>query len=224
MTDVRTRVGPSSPVPRVRNHRRMCPQSPRASAHASLSPAGALRPAPASAAARQRADLGLVAGYLRSLRTGARAEGRPCARSGPTPTTDAVLSTGPADRHRAVEEHWAASEAGDVERGLELYHDDAVIEYPQSGERITGLSNIRALRTSHPAKLGFRVRSVSGYRSLWVSETAVTCDGKPVHMVSHMQFRGAKVSHETQYFADPFEAPEWRSAWVERTRVIDLSA
>jgi hypothetical protein len=31
-----------------------------------------------------------------------------------------------------------------------------------------------------------------------------------------MEFRNGKVVRETQYFADPFAAPLWRSQWVQR--------
>jgi hypothetical protein len=40
--------------------------------------------------------------------------------------------------------------------------------------------------------------------------------GRPAYTVSIMEFRNGKVVHETQYFADPFEAPAWRSQWVQR--------
>jgi hypothetical protein len=31
-----------------------------------------------------------------------------------------------------------------------------------------------------------------------------------------MEFENGRVAHETQYFADPFQAPAWRAAWVQR--------
>ncbi len=117
----------------------------------------------------------------------------------------------------AIDRHWAASAAGDIHTEHEIYHDDCVCDYPQSGERIHGRYNRQALRGHHPSKpAGFTVRRVIGTGDLWVTEYVITYDGRPVNTVSIMEFRDGKVFHETQYFADPFEAPAWRSQWVER--------
>jgi hypothetical protein len=96
-----------------------------------------------------------------------------------------------------------------------IYHDDAVIEYPQSGERILGRENLRGLRESYPAKLDFSVQRIVGSGELWITEYVIRYDGKPVNTVSIMVFDGDKVARETLYFADPFDPPEWRSQWVE---------
>lgn len=89
-------------------------------------------------------------------------------------------------------------------------------EYPQSGERICGRHDLQAIRGHHPARLGFEVRRVRGSGDLWITEYVITYDGKPVNTISIMEFHDGKVQHETQYFADPFEAPAWRAQWVER--------
>ena len=121
-------------------------------------------------------------------------------------------------RIRAViNEHWAASAAGDQVAEHEIYHDDVVCEYPQSGEIIRGRRNLQALRSHHPDKpSGFVVRRITGEGDLWVSEYTINYGGKRAFTVSVMVFRDGKVSHETQYFADPFEAPSWRAQWVSR--------
>jgi ketosteroid isomerase-like protein len=116
----------------------------------------------------------------------------------------------------ALERHWAASAAGDLETEHEIYRDDVVVEYPQSGERICGRHNIQALRGHHPSKLGFTIRRVIGSGDLWVSEYVITYDGRPVYTVSIMEFRDGKVAREAQYFADPFDPPAWRTQWVEQ--------
>jgi hypothetical protein len=59
------------------------------------------------------------------------------------------------------------------------------------------------------------VRRIVGVGVLWVTEYFITYQGKTAYTVSIMEFRGDKVSHETQYFADPFAAPAWRTQWVE---------
>jgi hypothetical protein len=97
----------------------------------------------------------------------------------------------------------------------EIYHDDAVIEYPQSGERILGREKLRALREAHPAKLDFSVQRIVGSGDLWITEYVISYDGKPVNTISIMLFDGDRVTRETLYFADPFDPPEWRSEWVE---------
>ena len=116
----------------------------------------------------------------------------------------------------ALDRHWAASDANDFETEHDIYRDDAVLEYPQSGERIRGRRNIQASRTAQPNKKRFAVRRILGVGDLWVSEFVLTYDGKPSYTVSIMEFRDDKVARETQYFADPFLAPASRAQWVER--------
>jgi ketosteroid isomerase-like protein len=118
-------------------------------------------------------------------------------------------------RH-ALDRHWAASDADDFEEEHGIYRDDAVLEYPQSGERISGRRNIQASRTAQPNKKRFAVRRVVGSGDLWVTEYVLTYDGKPSYTVSIMEFRDGKVVRETQYFGDPFAPGGSRSQWVER--------
>jgi SnoaL-like domain len=116
----------------------------------------------------------------------------------------------------ALDQHWAASEANDFETEHLIYHEDAVLDYPQSGERTRGRSNIQNQRASQPNKKRFTVQRIIGGDDLWVTEYILTYDGKPSFTVSIMEFRGDKVARETQYFADPFPAPAFRAQWVER--------
>jgi hypothetical protein len=115
-----------------------------------------------------------------------------------------------------VEEHWRASEAGETDAEHALYASDAILDYPQSGERFRGRSTIAAQRGGHPADRHFTVVRISGSGELWVSECMITYDGVPTHSVSIMEFAGEQVVHETQYFADPFDAPASRAALAER--------
>ena len=116
----------------------------------------------------------------------------------------------------ALDRHWAASDADDFETEHLIYHEDAVLDYPQSGERTRGRRNIQAQRSSQPNKKRFNVRRILGGGDLWVTEYVLTYDGKPSYTVSIMEFRGEKVARETQYFADPFAAPASRANLVER--------
>jgi hypothetical protein len=117
----------------------------------------------------------------------------------------------------ALERHWTASAAGNQDAEHEIYNEDTVLEYPQSGERVRGRHNVQALRSQHPARpSGFVVRRIVGRDDLWVTEYVTTYDGRPFNTVSIMEFQAGKVVRETQYFAEPFEAPAWRARWVER--------
>ena len=116
----------------------------------------------------------------------------------------------------ALDQHWAASDANDFVTEHLIYREDAVLEYPQSGERTRGRYNIQHQRASQPSKKRFTVRRIIGGGNLWVTELILTYDDKPSHTVSIMEFRGDKVARETQYFADPFVAPAFRAKWVER--------
>jgi hypothetical protein len=112
----------------------------------------------------------------------------------------------------AIEEHWQASERGDNETEHAIYAVDGVLDYPQSGERFQGRAAIAAQRGGHPASRHFTVLRITGGGDLWVSECIITYDGAPSYSVSIMEFAGGHVAHETQYFGDPFGAPEWRAA------------
>lgn len=117
----------------------------------------------------------------------------------------------------ALNLHWRASAAGDTQTEHDIYDDNVVCDYPQSGERIHGRNNLQALRSHHPGKpAGFQVRRMVGNGDLWITEYTINYQDRAAFTVSIMEFRDTKVVHETQYFADPFEAPAWRSQWVER--------
>jgi hypothetical protein len=117
----------------------------------------------------------------------------------------------------ALNAHWQSSAAGDVDAEHDIYDDHVICDYPQSGERILGRANLQALRSHHPGKpAGFKVRRMIGKDDLWITEYTINYQGRPAYTVSIMEFRDGKVVHETQYFADPFEAPAWRGQWVQR--------
>jgi len=116
----------------------------------------------------------------------------------------------------ALDQHWAASDANDFETEHLIYREDAVLEYPQSGELTRGRRNIQGQRASQPSNKRFTIRRIIGSGHLWVTEFILTYDSKPSYTVSIMEFSGVKVARETQYFADPFPAPAFRAQWVER--------
>src|SRR6201993_3061835 len=120
----------------------------------------------------------------------------------------------------ALDRHWAASDANDFEREHDIYRDDAVLDYPQSGERIRGRRNIQQSRFVQPNKKRFTVRRMIGSGDLWVTEFVLTYDGVPSYTVSIMEFRDGLVAHETQYFGDRFEPAPSRAHLVERVDQI----
>ena len=120
--------------------------------------------------------------------------------------------------HAILDRYWEATVALDLERIHEIYHDDVVVEFPQSGERILGKKNIYELGAHYPAKLSFKILRTRGEGNLWITELIITYDGRPVYVVTVMEFKEDKIAHETHYYADPFEPPEWRSQWIEITK------
>jgi hypothetical protein len=118
----------------------------------------------------------------------------------------------------ALRRHWEASDANDFDAEHEIYRDDAVLEYPQSGERIRGRRNIQESRFVQPNKKRFAVRRIVGSGDLWVTEFVLSYDGVPSYAVSIMEFRDGLVASETQYFADGFAPAPSRAHLVERVR------
>ena len=102
----------------------------------------------------------------------------------------------------------------DPERAHEMYAADAVLEFPQSGERFVGVENFRHWRSNYPASTSFDIRRVRGADDVWVVELAVTYDGSSERLgVSIHEFRDDKIVRETIYVTEPWDAPEWRAQW-----------
>ena len=118
----------------------------------------------------------------------------------------------------ALDLHWAASDANDFEGEHQIYREDAVLEYPQSGERIRGRRNIQASRFAQPNQKRFAVRRILGGGDLWITEFVLTYDGSPSYMASIMELKDGKVARVSQYFGDPFEPGSSRAQWVGRMR------
>ncbi len=103
----------------------------------------------------------------------------------------------------------------DLDETHELYHDDAVLEFPQSGERFMGKENFLAWRKLYPAKVDYRLRRISGHGDLWVLELLVSYNGSPpMFGLSVVQFRGDRIARESIYAMEGFDAALWRGEWV----------
>lgn len=116
-----------------------------------------------------------------------------------------------------LERHWEyAGKDADIEN--EIYHEDAVLEFPQSGERFEGVANFREWRRIYPASLRFKIRRWTGIGDLWVTENSISYNGGPWQLtVNILEFRGQKVAHERIYIMEPWEPAEWRAPWRAET-------
>jgi hypothetical protein len=120
-------------------------------------------------------------------------------------------------RLEVVRRYWEYAGA-DVDRADEIYHDDAVLEFPQSGERFEGVAGFTEWRRQYPAEVRYRVRRITARDDLVVVEVSVSYDGRPeMYGVQLLEFRGDRVARERIYVMDSWEAPEWRAPWRAET-------
>jgi hypothetical protein len=112
-----------------------------------------------------------------------------------------------------LEQHFEYG-AGDPDRAHEMYNEDAVLEFPQSGERFEGVENLREWRSNYPASTSVEFHEVRGEGDLWVVELSISYDGGPKSLgVSILELRGETIARETIYVTETWEAPEWRAKW-----------
>lgn len=118
-----------------------------------------------------------------------------------------------ADLMDALRRHWDHSGI-DEDVAHEIYHDDAVLEFPQSGERFEGVQNFREWRRQYPAKLKFHTRRITHRDDLVVFENLISYDGGPwMYTVNLLEFRDNRFAHERIYIMDGWDAAEWRTPW-----------
>jgi ketosteroid isomerase-like protein len=123
---------------------------------------------------------------------------------------------GEGENRATIEVYLQAFESKDMQLLDQVYTDDAVQEWPQSGERIVGRDNIKAINENYPGLPNATIRRVSGSGNVWTVETVLDYSGEVYNAVSVLEFRDGKVAKQTDYFASPFPPPEWRAQWVER--------
>lgn len=103
----------------------------------------------------------------------------------------------------------------DLDKTHELYHDDAVLEFPQSGERFVGKASFLVWRKQYQAAVEYRLRRITGHAALWVLEILVSYNGSPpMFGVSMVMFRGDRIARESIYVMDGFEPSIARSEWA----------
>jgi hypothetical protein len=110
-----------------------------------------------------------------------------------------------------LEQHFTS---GDPERSHAMYHDDAVLEFPQSGERFEGVANLREWRSQYPAETAVEFHEIRGSDDFWVVELSISYDRGPRNFgVSILEFRGDKIVRESIYVTEGWDPPEWRARW-----------
>jgi predicted acyl esterase len=110
-----------------------------------------------------------------------------------------------------LEQHFTS---GDPELSHEMYNEDAVLEFPQSGERFEGVENLREWRSDYPADTSVEFREIRGRDDFWVVELSISYDRGPENFgVSILEFRNEKIARESIYVTEAFEPPEWRARW-----------
>jgi hypothetical protein len=110
-----------------------------------------------------------------------------------------------------LEQHFGS---GDPDVSHEMYHGDAVLEFPQSGERFDGVASFREWRSDYPAETKVEFREIRGRDDLWVAEISISYDQGPWSLgVSILEFRGDKIARESIYVTEGWEPPEWRAQW-----------
>ena len=115
-----------------------------------------------------------------------------------------------------LERYFEAFERQDLDAMTELVHDDYVEEYPQSGERIRGKQNARSILESYPGLPSMVDHSYVLSGDLGVLKMTLDYDGNRVYACEIVEFEDGEIKRARAYFAEPFEAPEWRAQWVER--------
>ncbi len=103
----------------------------------------------------------------------------------------------------------------DAEQEYQMRHEDVVIDMPQSGERIRGRDNLKAMQDAYPGPPKVTVRRIVGSGDVWVVEARSDYSGRIYYVALIIEFREGKIIRETRYYADPFEAPAGRAQWVE---------
>jgi hypothetical protein len=123
---------------------------------------------------------------------------------------------GEQENRQILQDFWKLVQDQNWEAANELVHDEYVQEWPQSGERIRGKQNAMEINKNYPGfpKMTERRTLVCG--DLAVQEVTLDYDGKTYDGVSIYEFKDGQLWKETDYFAEPFEAPAWRSQWVEK--------
>lgn len=122
---------------------------------------------------------------------------------------------GEQENRRVVERLIACINDGQIEVMDELFHDDALMEWPQSGERVRGAENRREIYGSFPQLPTITPRRLLSAGDLVIAEAMLDYGGPRYATVFVFEMRDGRIERETAYWSEPFEAFDWRAQWVE---------
>jgi ketosteroid isomerase-like protein len=119
---------------------------------------------------------------------------------------------------QVVQNFWAAMQTNDFRRAGELLHDDYVLEWPQSGERIRGRANFVAINENYPAhgRWEFTIHRILAEDDEAVSDVGVTDGVVTAKVITFSTVRDGRILRQIEFWPDPFEPAAWRTQWVER--------
>lgn len=119
---------------------------------------------------------------------------------------------------QVLENFWAAMATNDFFKAAEWLHDDFVLEWPQSGERIRGRANFAALNTAYPSDgvWRFTIHSLIAEDDTVVNDVSVTNGTLHDRVITFSTVRDGRILKQVEFWPEPFEAPAWRAGWVEK--------
>jgi ketosteroid isomerase-like protein len=122
------------------------------------------------------------------------------------------------DNKKILENFWNIMATNDFYAASQLLHDDYVLEWPQSGERIRGRDNFAAINTFYPAagKWTFHINHIAAEADLVVTDVSVSDGTRHDRAITFSTIRDGEIWKQVEFWIEPFEAPAWRAQWVER--------
>jgi len=128
------------------------------------------------------------------------------------------MSENKQDSKQIVERFWAAMQTNDFKAVGEFLHDDFILEWPQSGERIRGRTNFVAINEHYPAhgRWEFTIHRIIAEGDEVVSDVGVTDGALIGRAITFSTIRDGKILHQTEFWPDPYEPAAWRAGWVEK--------
>ena len=119
---------------------------------------------------------------------------------------------------QVLESFWKTMATNDFYAASQLLHDDYILEWTQSGERIRGRDNFAAINTFYPAKgkWTFKINHIAADGDVVVTDVSVSDGKRQDRVVTFSTIRDGKIWRQVEFWPEPFEAPAWRAQWVEK--------
>jgi ketosteroid isomerase-like protein len=122
------------------------------------------------------------------------------------------------ETRRIVARFWALMQTNDWDAAAALFDEGYVLHWPQSGERIVGRANFVTINANYPAagRWQFTLERLVAEGELAVSDVVVTDGAVTGRALTFSTVRDGRIVRQVEYWPDPFDAPAWRAAWVQR--------